>query len=61
MDSDASKELATTAHVTAIETTADRAGETGELAFLARRPPPRCASSLTPSSAEPTTTLSSRP
>jgi hypothetical protein len=35
MDSDASKELATTAHVTAIETTADRAGETGELAFLA--------------------------
>ncbi|MCX4826108.1 hypothetical protein OG883_41295 [Streptomyces sp. NBC_01142] len=35
MNAGASKELATTAHVTAIETTADRAGVTGELAFLA--------------------------
>jgi hypothetical protein len=35
MDAEASKELATTAHITAIETSADRTGDTGELAFLA--------------------------
>ncbi|MEU4496931.1 hypothetical protein AB0F96_26680 [Streptomyces sp. NPDC023998] len=34
MNAEASKELAATAHITAIEATADRTGDTSELAFL---------------------------